>query len=614
MSAQALQEFFVSLGFEVDTAKINEFEQQTARLRDEMLKIGTVITGVAGGIGMFVTTIAQGIDELGDFAEMESVSIAALQEIGHAAQLSGSSLEAVKASVSGVNKTVGEAALGIGRGAQTFEKLGMSAKNADGSIKSFDQVLEEVAGKMEGLSRQEQIALAEKLGIDRSLIPLLAKGRGELEALREEARAFGIASEEDAAKAGALTDALDRTKFMLGALGKQIAVGFMPQVTAVLDSFRGWLVANRKIINSGVGGALKTVTAIIGTLWDWTVRLADGAVRLVKRLSDFKVVTWAAGAAVAALFAYQAGAFFTTLGGAVMTAARALFTFNASAALPVILVGGLVIVIGLLVDELVNFYEGNETVIGQLNEKYPGAIYAAWTALVALGGGFIALKWKAIASMVETMAIMAMYAAQWITAHAAMAAGALVAYWPILLIIGAIAAVVGGVWYLWENWETVTKLLGDAWKAVTDTVGQAFAGAMGIIDQVKAKVMGFIETISGAIGKVGQLLGLTNDASDVDVKVSRTAQAAAQAPAMQPATAAQAPAAPSPLTAPGGVVGRAGNNVSSTNTTSTQTVTIGAPQITINNPDPAAAAREVRRELERMNRQVIRNGQSAVAQ
>ena len=600
MSAQALQEFFVSLGFEVDTAKINEFEQQTARLRDEMLKIGTVVTGVAGGIGMFVTAVAQGIDELGDFAEMESVSIAALQEIGHAAQLSGSSLEAVKASVSGVNKTVGEAALGIGRGAQTFEKLGMSAKNADGSIKSFDQVLEEVAGKMDGLSRQEQIALAEKLGIDRSLIPLLAKGRGELEALREEARAFGIASEEDAAKAGALTDALDRTKFMLGALGKQIAVGFMPQVTAVLDGFREWLVANRKIINSGVGGALKTVTAIIGTLWDWTVRLADGAVRLVKRLSDFKVVTWAAGAAVAALIAYQAGAFFATLGGAVMTAARALFTFNASAALPVILIGGLVIVIGLLVDELVNFYEGNETVIGQLNEKYPGAIYAAWAALVALGGGFIALKWKAIASMVETMAIMAMYAAQWITAHAAMAAGALVAYWPILLIIGAIAAVVGGVWYLWENWETVTKLLGDAWKVVTDTVGEAFAGAMGIIDQVKAKVMGFIETITGAIGKVGEFLGLTDGSSSVKV-------------AMQ-STGAPAAGGVSALTgASGGVIGSS-TSLSSTNTTSTQMVTIGAPQITINNPDPAAAAREVRREFERMNRQVIRNGQSAVAQ
>lgn len=70
-----------------------------------------------------------------------------------------------------------------------------------------------------------------------------------------------------------------------------------------------------------MGGALKTVTAIIGTLWDWTVRLADGAVRVVRHLANFKVVTWAAGAAVAALIAYQAGAFFTTLGGAVMTAA-----------------------------------------------------------------------------------------------------------------------------------------------------------------------------------------------------------------------------------------------------------------------------------------------------
>jgi hypothetical protein len=132
--------------------------------------------------------VAEGIDELGDFAELEQVSVEALQEIGYAAQLNGSSLEALKGSVSGVNKTVGEAALGIGRGAQTFEKLGMSAKNADGSIKSFDQVLEEVAGKMEGLSRQEQIALAEKLGIDKFADPAPVEGVAGTGELREEAR------------------------------------------------------------------------------------------------------------------------------------------------------------------------------------------------------------------------------------------------------------------------------------------------------------------------------------------------------------------------------------------------------------------------------------------
>lgn len=156
------------------------------------------------------------------------------------------------------------------------------------------------------------------------------------------------------------------------------------------------------------------------------------------------------------------------------------------------------------------FYEGNETVIGQLNEKYPGAIYAAWAALVARWGRVHRAQVEAIASMVETMAIMAMYAAQWITAHAAMAAGALVAYWPILLIIGAIAAVVGGVWYLWENWETVTSA-GDA-EGVHRHGGQAFAGAMGIIGLDEGQVMDASRRSSGAIGKVGRLLGLVDGA------------------------------------------------------------------------------------------------------
>jgi hypothetical protein len=174
-----------------------------------------------------------------------------------------------------------------------------------------------------------------------------------------------------------------------------------------------------------------------------------------------------------------------------------------------------------------------------------------------------------------------------------------VAYWPILLIIGAIAAVVGGIWYLWENWETVTKLLGDAWKVVTDTVGEAFAGAMGIIDQVKAKVMGFIDMVMGAIGKVGQLLGLTDDASKVKVAVS-VGGGAAQA------------SANNSLNATGGVIGMAGSNTTNSSTV-TQTTTITGTTIQINSPDPAKAGEAVRQELDRMNKQATRNGQSAVA-
>ncbi|MDX9707851.1 MAG: hypothetical protein RBT86_09755, partial [Azospira sp.] len=212
MAANIIESFFVSLGFEINDEPLKEFQQHLESATDTVMAIAGIATAAAGAIGLFVSKVAEGIDELGDFAELEQVSVEALQEVGYAAQLSGSSLDAVKVSARDMNRTIGEAVLGIGRGKMAFEQLGLSAKNADGSVKTFDDLLADVADRMQSMSRQEAIAMAEKLGLDRTLIPLLMKGRGELEKLREEARAFGVVSEADAQKAGDLTDALDRTK------------------------------------------------------------------------------------------------------------------------------------------------------------------------------------------------------------------------------------------------------------------------------------------------------------------------------------------------------------------------------------------------------------------
>lgn len=704
MAANIIESFFVSLGFEIDTGKLDEFEQQVAGARNAVLAVGAVAAAAAGAIGVFVTKVAEGIDELGDFAEIEQVSIEALQEVGYAAQLSGSSLDAVKASVAGVNKTVGEAALGIGRGAQTFEKLGMSAKNADGSIKSFDQVLEEVAARMDGLSRQEQIALAEKLGIDRSLIPLLAKGRGELEKLREEARAFGLASEEDAQKAGELMDSLDRTRFVLGALGKYIAVGFMPQVTAVLDGFREWLVTHQKIIKSGIGNALKAVTAIIGTLWDWTVRLADGLVGLVKWLIDFKVVVYAAAAAAALFASVQVFTIVKSLIGAFGTLTGTIAGFNATALLIPAIIGAIIIALGLLIDDYVNWKEGNESVIGDLVEQFPwllgmiesieqavGAFVDFWlqqweTLKEPLGQLGQAL-WKLISVLAETLwpvikmiftgwgyliaaflpiviRLFALIVEGWTNiASWAIAAFSLIVegwtnltQWIVAFAQFAIDAIVAYFTWWAQTVAAIYEFIVGVVGKVVDTVMGGVKGAvewvMGLIDTAKQKVMGFIDSVAGAIGKVGQLLGLTDRADDVKIEVKKSSapeastpaptqahQAVAQSPADQvqppapaqprqptpiaqavaqsPAMQAQPAKQPAPVQAvpalqlPGGVIGRAGNTTTNTSTV-TQTTTITAP-ITINSPDPAKAGESVRQELGRLNKQAVRNGQTAVA-
>lgn len=651
MAANIIESFFVSLGFEIDTGKLDEFEQKLQEARDTVMAVGAIAATAAAAIGVFVTKVAAGIDELGDFAELEQISIEALQEIGYAAQLSGSSLDAVKASVAGVNKTVGEAALGIGRGAQTFEKLGMSAKNADGSIKTFDQVLEEVAARMEGLSRQEQIALAEKLGIDKSLIPLLSKGRGELEKLREEARAFGLASEEDARLAGELNDSLDRTRFMLGALGKYIAVGFMPMVTAVIDGFREWLVTHQKIIKSGVGNALKVVTAIIGTMWDWVVRLADGVIGLVKWLFDFKVVAYAAAAAVGALISVGAFQFFVGLASIIGKATGKLVGFNAAALLIPAIIGAIIIALGLLIDDYVNWKEGNESVIGDLVEQFPwllGMIESVeqavgafvdfwlqqWEALKEPLGQLGQALWKLISVLAETLwPVIKMIFTGW--GHIMAAVLPIVATlieWLAVFLVGAIQFVVEALTWIvqaatavfqgvvalvqfaidaivayftwWAQtvaaiYEFIVGVVGKVVDTVMGGVKGAVEWVMGLIDTAKHKVMGFIDSVAGAIGKVGQLLGLTEDASKVKVAVSGGG-GAAQA------------SANNSLNATGGVIGTAGSNTTNSSTV-TQTTQITGTTIQINSPDPAKAGEAVRQELERMNKQAVRNGQTAVA-
>lgn len=583
MSANVIESFFVALGFEIDTKELDEFSSKIEEAKDTVLGISKVAGIAAAAVGAFITKVGYGIDDLGDFAEAEQVAVDVVSEFGYAAQLSGSDLNAMKASISAVNKTVGEAVLGIGRGAMTFQKLGMSAKNADGSVKSFDQILEEVSDKMQGLSRQEAIAMAEKLGIDRSLIPMLLKGKEHIAALREEARAFGSVTEEDAEKAGLFADAMDRTHFMLAGLAKQIAVNLMPAMTGMLDGMRKWLLANREVVQSSITRAIQYVTAVLGTMWDWVVRLANGMSGLLKWLTSTTtgfVLLASAVALIAKAAAYQT---FGMIASGIRLVAGALTLANSAALVTSALIGGIVIALALLIDDYVNWKEGNDSVIGGLMQQFP------WLLDMIQGIE------RGVGALVD------FWLEQWNTLKGPLSdlAGSL---WQLVSVIAQVLWPI--VKTVFQGWAYIMALV---LPVVAKLVGWIAGGLVGAISMAidflavaTEKVAGFISTVLGAITKVGELLGLTSDAGNVKVAVGAAGNGA------------QASTANNTVNAKGGVIGTAGSNNTSTSTV-TQTTQISGTQIHINSPDPAKAGESVARELERMNRQATRNGQSAVA-
>lgn len=608
-----IESFFVALGFQVDSKGLDEMKERAAAITKTMLAVVGAATAATVALGAFVTHIAQSIDTLGDFAERESVAIETIQELGHAAKISGSSIEAVQSSIQGVNRIVGDVVIGMPRAIKLFERLGLSAKRSDGSVKNFDDILSEVADKMQGMSRQAAIAMAEKLGIDRSLIPLLLRGRAAISALREEARAFGVVTQADADAAGALTDSLDRTKFLMGALTNTIAVRLMPTVTRILDGFRDWILLNRKWIETGITTALKILVAVTSTFWDWINRIVSAGMQAVAWLFQFKAGIWLAVAAVTALIGLAIGTALAKMVLWFQAVRVALVGFSLSALLIPIAIGVMILAIGLLIDDLVNWYEGNESVIGDILEAYPNAGKVVAVALGVMGAAFIALKWEAISTFTVMAAqalansvtmirlsaaivggyipLIAMYASLAVAAVSSAAAAALawlVTIAPIALVLLAIAAVGVAVYLLWTNWDTVSKWIGGKW------------------DWLTGKVQSFVDLVRDAASALSS--AFSGIPSALSSAFSAVPSAVFSAFAGAPSGLASASANNS-LNATGGVIGSAGSTSNSSSTTQT---TITGTTINVNSPDPAKAGKAVRLELERMHRKTTRNGLSGV--
>jgi phage-related protein len=608
-ASNIIESFFVALGFQVDTQGLEDMKKKTDELRDSAMKVGAVFTGAAAGIGLLVQGVAASMGDLYSFAELNEVSARSVASLGKIAQENDGSLEGMKSTIQSLNKMIGEASLGIGRGAMTFEKLNLAAKRADGSVKSVDDILAEVADKMQGLSRQEQIAMAEKLGIDPQFVKVLEKGSANLAKLREEAEMLNPFTEEDYKLADEVDKLFIKAKNTLGVFTKMLGVSLLPTVKEVLKNYLEWFKASRKATSDVFVRALKLIAGAIGTVWDWVVRLVTGMKAAYDWIIQFKLVTYLAAAALTAFVAVKTYDFVIQLGSAIKALTLRMVAFNASALLIPAIIGAIILAVGLLIDDYVNWKEGNDSVIGGLIEQFPWLLDVIQTIEKAVGEmvDFWLQQWETLAPPLMQLAgsiwelIKVVYSLLWpvvkmvfegwayIMAAVIPIIAAIIA-WIAENLVGAIVAVINVATWMAEAFTTVFNGI----KTGIDMIVNAF-------DWAKQKVTGFIDMVTGAISKVGSLLGLTDDASKVKIAVNSGGGSSADA-----ATANNS------LNSTGGVIGSAGGTSNSSSTVSSTTQITGTT-IQINSPDPTKAGEAVKQELDKMNKQTVRNGQSAVA-
>jgi hypothetical protein len=346
MATETIKEFLVGIGFKVDEGSLKKFTSGIKKATVIASGLGAAATAAAGLVTKFVEGTADSFDKLGHLGERVNATAQSIKELGFVASLSGSSTEAVASSLDRFNRTVGEAALGIGRGATAFKELGLTTKRSNGDLKTTTELMVEVGDKIRDMSQQKQVAVLERLGIDPTLVATLTT---DVSQLRNEFtqiyKATGIDANKAAKSSENFMDSLARMKFVFTSLKDAIAIKLMPQIKSAIDDFRKLMIVNApKIIES------------ISPIIDFILKIAKAFVLVVARIAQLSniIIGWFKKLNDAT------GGWSTTI----LAVAAAWKILNLSfLASPLGMILSLIAAVGLLIDDFLVWKEGGDSLI-----------------------------------------------------------------------------------------------------------------------------------------------------------------------------------------------------------------------------------------------------------
>lgn len=324
----------------VNLASFSAAEKAVGSFTDNVMGMAKMIGGViaAGSVAMAIQRTADKFNDLGDVvSRVGNTTVEDLDRLGYVADLTGSDAATATASFENLSQTIGEAAQGIGRGAVVFQKLGLSAKDAQGNVKTTTQVLDEVKEKIKDLSQAEQSAYIQRLGLDRTMIGMLTSDTTEIvDQYNKRTEALGINVDEAAELGAKYNDAIKVTKRGFDDIITAFVLRVLPSITTAIERVSKLIDVNAGLIKSYV----EPIAAAVSIGADLVTGFITGIGKLFKVLEKWPVYI-----------------------GAVTVAWKLLnAVFKASPIGRIItLVMGLVTAIGLLIDDYETWKEGGKS-------------------------------------------------------------------------------------------------------------------------------------------------------------------------------------------------------------------------------------------------------------
>ena len=337
-----IDELLVGLGFEYDPKDAKKFKDDVGKTVNVVKQLAK--TAVAGATAITAMTVAsaRASDEQGKLADEIGETVENIGALQFAQQIAGGTAEGMANSLRELSLRASEAARGTGTAVEAFGLLGISATGANGEIKPASDLMKEISGTFQGLGRARQIELADKLGL-RDSIRLLQLGPKAIEDLNQKARELGVTTGEDAALSASFNDSLVEMWAVIKQVSRVMTRSFAPVLEDIVDGFTEWWMVNKDLIEQNIPKWVDQLTMALKIL-----SIAMGAFLAMRVLTHlYQMIALMRGLTLATLAA-NAGFFLLPL-----------------------LLSALALAFVALVEDAKVFFEGGESFIGDMLEKYP---------------------------------------------------------------------------------------------------------------------------------------------------------------------------------------------------------------------------------------------------
>ncbi len=358
--ADALEQVLTRFGFQFDAGKFNAIQRgvnrasrnlttiarQTDRFQQRMggffQRAKQVVGAYLGfrAVKLITSDYAKGADAVAKFSQATGVSTDFLQQFNHAVRLGGGTREDAEKGIKRLTKVVFDAGNGLKTAQRAFGALGLDHRN----IKADEEGMLKIADAFANAKDQGKAAAAAQdlFGgrVALKLIPSLRKGRQGMQEMMQQARELGIVlSGKQLRDAEKFNDEMLRAKSVFIGIRNIIASRLLPVLTRAARAFQLWWREGR---NAERALQVLKVTAILTGFVIGTLITA----RVLRNVAMFTRFVWAS-----------------------VTALRAQNVQSAIALGKFLLIAAAIAFIALVIEDLVRFARGEESLIGKILGK-----------------------------------------------------------------------------------------------------------------------------------------------------------------------------------------------------------------------------------------------------